>query len=72
MHIDQVTWVRIGARMPPVDQRCRAVTTPSTMAAKASMTLPVRAVATAYRAVAVSYTHLDVYKRQGMTNGHDA
>ena len=47
MHIDHVMWVRIGASMPPVDHRCRAVTTPSTAAANANMTLPVNAVAMA-------------------------
>ena len=45
--IDHVTWVRIGATIPPVDRRWRPVMNPRTAAEKASMRLPVSAVATA-------------------------
>ena len=42
---DQVQCVRIGARMPPEARRYSPVMMPSRIAAKASITLPVAAVA---------------------------
>ena len=44
MPSDQVTWVSIGASTPPLTLRCRPTSTPSTAAAKTSITLPVATV----------------------------
>ena len=43
--IDQVMWVRIGARTPPPARRCSPTTAPSTAAAKTSTGLPPATVA---------------------------
>ena len=51
---DQVQWVRIGPRMPPLALRSSPTTTPSSRAAKVSITLPVAAVATTYATVVQS------------------
>jgi hypothetical protein len=51
MASDRVTWVSTGARTPPDARRSSPTTIPSSTAAKASITLPVAKVATAYAAV---------------------
>ena len=47
MPSDQVRWVMIGPRMPPVTRRCRPTTRPTTAAARTSSGMPLVATTSA-------------------------